>query len=325
MLSRHFLRAKVLQAIYASQANPIDIVDVEKNFIHNIQRLNHLGTLQLAALVHLAEVAGVMIDEAQHKFLPTEEDRNPNLRLPRNQFILRLADNYDLRRQCEDAHINWTGVEYDEIFRKAYMELSSTPLYKNYLKSEENFANDQEFALKLFKFVINYEPLRDNIYPKSLLWEDDFDQIAQYNYMMIKALDDTLDEATVISLMHDSRYDGDAEAYDFARRLLLTTLRHSNEAEDMIRKHLKGWDFERIADMDILLLNMAIAELTDFPSIPERVTIDEYIELSKEFSSDRSKLFINGILNKLLTELRAKGRINKSGRGLYDPELKDNE
>ena len=150
------------------------------------------------------------------------------------------------------------------------------------------------------------------------------DQIAQYNFMMLKALDDTLDEATPIRLMNDERYDKDVDAYEFARHLLLATLRHRDEVEAMIRKNLRGWDFDRVASMDVLLLNMAVAELTEFPSIPEGVTVDEYIELSKEFSTERSRLFINGIIDKFIIELRSAGRINKSGRGIIDPSLLDN-
>ena len=321
MLSRHFLRSKVLQALYAAQADNLDIVVAEKNYKHHIARLNDLGTLQVASLVHFLEVANIMVDEAKHKFLPTEEELNPNTRFLDNVFLQRLADNYDLRRHCEEANINWQGVEYDDIFRQAYLGFCQLKEYKEYMNAEAGFDIDQQFALKLLKYLMNFEPLREHVCPQSLLWEDDFDQIAQYNFMMLKALDDTLDEATAIPLVHDTRNEKDVTDYEFSRQLLLVTMRHRAETEEMIRKHLKGWDFERVANMDILLLDMAVAELTEFASIPERVTVDEYIELSKEFSSDRSRLFINGILDKFVIELRASGRINKSGRGLYDPEM----
>ena len=324
MLSRHFLRSKVLQVIYATTIDPVDITVAERNFKHSISRLNDLGTIQLAALVHFVETARQIIDEAQHKFLPTEEERNPNRRLPSNLFVCRLADNYDLRHHIEDSHVNWNGVEYDEAFRQAYTAVSQMAEYKTYLASEQTFANDQQFALKVFKYLMNQDALRDLIQSQSLLWEDDYDQIAQYNFMMLKALDDTLDEATPIRLMNDERYEKDIDAYEFARHLLLATLRHRDEVEAMIRKNLRGWDFDRVASMDVLLLNMAVAELTEFPSIPEGVTVDEYIELSKEFSTERSRLFINGIIDKFIIELRSAGRINKSGRGIIDPSLLDN-
>lgn len=324
MLSRHFLRSKVLQAVYAAKVDNLNIIVTEKNFKQTISRLNDLGTMQISALVHFAEIAGVMMDEAQHKFLATEADLNPNRRFQNNIFIQRLADNYDVRRHSEDSKVNWSSVEYDEAFRQAYVELTKLPEYDKYLNSKEGFENDQQFALNAFKFLMNHEGLCSIFFQQNLYWEDDFFQIAQYNFMMLKALDDTLDEATVVPLVHDGRFEKDMEAYNFAVQLLLTTMRSYPDVEEMIRKHLnKGWDFERVATMDIHLLNMAVAELTEFPSIPERVTVDECIELSKEFSTERSKLFINGILDKFIIELRASGRIRKSGRGLLDPNFMD--
>lgn len=321
MLSRHFLRAKVLQAVYAAQADPVDLAVAENNFKHNILRLNDLGITQISSMVHLVEVASVVMEEGEHKFMPTDEERNPNRRLLSNRFIQRLADNYDYRRQCDNANVNWGGVEYDEVFRQAFRQLSTTPQYKEYLASDDTFEADKQYAIVLFKFMMCFEPLSDLVYRGSLLWEDDYEQIAQYNYMMLKTLDESFDESTVLPPVHDMRTDLGVETFDFARQLLLATLRHTQETGELIRKYLKGWELERVAGMDILLLNMAVAELTEFPSIPERVTVDEYIELSKEFSTERSKLFINGILDKLIAELRRTGRINKSGRGLLDPTL----
>lgn len=323
MLSRHFLRSKVLQAVYAAKTDNLDIITVEKNFKQTINRLNDLGAIQMAALVHFADVAGVMLDEGQQKFLATEADLNPNRRFQNNVFIRRLADNYDVRKHTDESKVNWSSVEYDEAFRQAFVELSKHSEYAKYLSTEQNFDTDQQFALNAFKFLMNNEAFCEILFPQNLYWEDDFFQIAQYNYMIMKALDDTLDEATVVPMVHETRYEKDMEAYNFARQLLLATMRSGKDVEDMIRKHLKGWEFERVAMMDVLLLDMAVAELTEFPSIPERVTVDECIELSKEFSTERSKLFLNGIIDKIIIELRSAGRINKFGRGLLDPKFLD--
>ena len=129
--------------------------------------------------------------------------------------------------------------------------------------------------------------------------------------------------ASPMPIMHDEYNPADVEGMEFACKLLLDTLHNREEGEALIKSHLKGWEFERVAQMDVLLITMALSELMGCPSIPERVTVDEYIELSKEFSTDRSKLFINGILDKLIVELRSSGRIQKSGRGLYDPDIVD--
>ena len=140
------------------------------------------------------------------------------------------------------------------------------PEYKEYLDTKPTFDNDQKFALNLFKYLMNYEPFRDFLYPQNLLWEDDFDQIAQYNFMMLKALDDTTDEATPIPLMHDIRFEKDNDAFEFSRNLLLASMRHFADVEKMIRDHLNGWEYDRVALMDILMLNMAVAELTSSSS-----------------------------------------------------------
>ena len=170
MLSRHFLRSKVLQEVYAAKIDPVDITIAERNFKHDISRLNDLGTIQIAALVRFVETARQIIDEAQHKYLPTEEERNPNRRLPNNMFVSRLADNYDLRRHMEDSHVNWSGVEYDEAFHQAYNAITQLPEYKSHLSSEQTFANDHQFALKVFKYLINHDTLLDLIQSQSLMW-----------------------------------------------------------------------------------------------------------------------------------------------------------
>ena len=159
---------------------------------------------------------------------------------------------------------------------------------------------------------MNRESLRAVVGERSLLWEDDFDQIAQYNFMMMKTLtEEEFDEAMVWPMMYDKREGKDEADMDFARQLLRDTMATREEAEELIKSHLQGWEFDRVSRMDVLLINMAVAELTGCSTIPEKVTVDEYIELSKEFSSERSKLFINGILDKLIVELRSKGRIKK--------------
>ena len=137
--------------------------------------------------------------------------------------------------------------------------------------------------------------------------------------MMLKTLNEqNFDESMQWPLMYDKRVLKDEEDMNFARQLLLHTLEHRDESVELIKRYLQGWEFERVAPMDVLLINMAIAEIIECSSIPEKVTVDEYIELSKEFSSERSKLFINGILDKIILELRSQGKIKKSGRGLLE-------
>lgn len=324
MLSRHFLRSKVLQAIYAGRYEEKNTAEVAKLFEYHIQKLNELGVLQVALLPRFVEVAGEVMEEGKKKFRPTEEDRNPSLRMLDNQFIRRMADNFELKKAME----SWCGCweTHEDLIREAFLEFRKTKEYREYVnegdketgdKETSRFEEDKAFAILLFRYLMNRESLRVVVGERSLLWEDDFDQIAQYNFMMMKTLEEaTFDEAAVWPVMYDKREEKDEADMEFARDLLKNTMDTREESEELVKSHLQGWEFERVSRMDVLLINMAVAELTGCPTIPEKVTVDEYIELSKEFSSERSRLFINGILDKLIAELRSKGRIHKSGRGV---------
>ena len=318
MLSRHFLRSKVLQALYANEMDGRDAVGVKKDFEYHIGRLNELGVLQVALLPKMLEVGKRVIEEGRKKFRPTDEEKQQNRKFLNNEFLHRMADNYELRKAIEQ----WGGCwdTHEDLVREACIEFRKTNTYCEYLShADTDFKQDKELAIMLFRFLMNREALVTTLSERSLLWEDDFDQIAQYNFMMLKTLnEDNFDEAMEWPLMYDKRVSKDDIDMTFARDLLQATLDNRAEGDEMIKSRLQGWEFERVALMDILLINMAIAEFISCPTIPEKVTVDEYIELSKEFSSERSRLFINGILDKLVMELRKQGKISKSGRGLAE-------
>lgn len=318
MLSRHFLRSKVLQELYASQLEGKDAIQAGNDFEYHVCKLNELGVLQVSLMTKVFEVAEVVIEEGRRKFRPTDAEKSPNRKFLANEFLRRMADNFELKQLTE----KWGGCweTHSDLVREAFIEFRKTDVYCRYLSHDDSdFAQDKELAIMLFRFLMNRESVVAAMAERSLLWEDDFEQIAQYNFMMLKTLDEqTFDEAMQWPLMYDKRVEKDEADMEFARQLLRETLLHREEADEMIKARLQGWEFERVALMDVLLINMGIAEFVTFPSIPERVTVDEYIELSKEFSSERSKLFINGILDKLVLELRSQGKIKKSGRGLLN-------
>lgn len=328
MLSRHFLRAKVLQAFYASQFGGKDSYTIEKNFKYEIANLNHLGVLQASTLVQFRHVAEGVINDREMLLSMgrTGGEGAISHRLLENKFLRVMEDNFGLRRLMEEYHVKWSDNE--DIFRKLFASFRTTEVYMAYVSQETTtMSEDRDFVVQLFKYLMNDDPLREVIFDRSLLWEDDYDQIAQYLLMQLKAFDlNTFDESTPWPMI-EGNSEKEQDDMNFAIQLLRDTLRGREETEELFKSHLEHWDFERVAHMDVMLVDMAVAELTGCPSIPERVTVDEYIELSKEFSTDKSKLFINGILDKLVTELRAAGRIQKSGRGLLDVSMidKDND
>ena len=238
-----------------------------------------------------------------------------------NAFLRRLADNFELKQNMA----KWSGC-WDtnaDLIREAFLDFRKHQVYADYLAIENpTFEQDKDLVINLFRYLMNREAITAVLAERSLLWEDDYEQIAQYNFMMLKTLnEENLTEAMPWPLMYDKRNEQEEEAMDFARILLRQTLAMRDETETLIRRFLQGWEYERVASMDILLINMAVAEFTSCPTIPERVTVDEYIELSKEFSTERSRLFINGILDKMVSELRSQGKINKVGRGLINESI----
>lgn len=316
MLSRHFLRCKVLQALYACQLEEKDAASATTGFEYHIGRLNELGIIQLALMTKMLEVGERVIEEGRKKYRPTDAEKQPNRKFLGNIFLRRMADNYDFKKYCGQ----WAGIwdTHEDLVREAFIDFRQNKIYGDYLSfPESDFKIDKEMAISMFRYLMNREALVAAMSERSLLWEDDFEQIAQYNFMMLKTLDEQhFDEAMPWPLMYDRRNEKDEEGMQFARVLLRESLALREESDELVRQRLQGWEFERVALMDILLINMAVTEFIHCPTIPERVTIDEYIELSKEFSSERSRLFINGILDKLVLELRRQGRVRKTGRGL---------
>ena len=325
MLSRHFLRAKALQTLYAATVNSINTrEEVENNFDINVSRLNSLGLFQLSTLSQLAFTAERIKEMESQKFNPQESDIKMLQRFADNRLIKALDESFEYKQLIQKTHIDWS--DNFDVFLKVTNTLKSSHQYADYMKIEcPTFNDDKDIAVVAFKYLMNEDNLRDIIFDHDLLWEDDFDQVAQYVYMMLKELkEEECNEGMPCPQVYDRRNEKELNDYLFARELAAYTFIHLDDVEPMIRKHLQNWEFERVALMDVLLINMAVTEFTHCPSIPERVTVDEYIELSKEFSTEKSKLFVNGILDKLLIELRASGKVVKDERGMYDPEI-DNE
>ncbi len=309
----------MLQTLYScnvSDGNDIDVV--QKNFMHNIESFNRLEINQIYTLVHLRNFAANFIEEGKQKFIPTEADKNPNMRFVDNAFIRQIAENHSFCLLCNDMKADL--VSEDAIFRKLHSTLRENLKYKEYMSAPEtDYATDKAFAIEVFKYVVNEQNIIDYFNDESIFWESDYMQTAQLTLNILKKMDENFTAEETFPLIYDSTSQKEADDVDFAKELLNRTLLSWDEHVDIITKNLNGWEYDRVPVIDIILIKMAITEFINCPSIPEPVTIDEYIELSKEFSTDRSKLFINGILDRIQIELRAKGKIQKSGRGLYQP------
>ncbi len=304
-----------MQALYAFfQADNSDITKGEKELFRDIDKIYDLYIYQLALLLELKHVAEVLTEDGKNKKLPTKQDLNPSLKFIQNKFIQQLSENIALKREMNNRRINWNN-EF-ELVKKIYNNIKVSHEYENYMNvSDDSYSNDRNFIIEIFReHVADYELVNHLYEEKNLHWGDDTYLV---NPMIIKTIElyeeHTSPEQELIPLYKDREEDE-----QFAKDLYRQTILHESETKKLIADKTKNWEVERIAMMDVLLMKMAITELTYFNNIPVKVTLNEFIEISKTYSTPKSKLFINGILDKLIADLKEQGKIMKSGRGLME-------
>jgi transcription antitermination protein NusB len=320
MLSRRFLRIKVMQAIYAyQQEGPESISAGEKQLITSLNKLYELYIYQLSMIIELSDFARRRIEENRLKLLPNPDDLNPNLRFIQNRFINQLANNRDYLRRNAAFKINW--VDEEEMIRKLYNGMREDEAYISYMnKPSVSYADEKQVVqLVLLRMFSESDHLRSYFDERYIYWNEDFDTAVMMVDKTIKAYKVSDDEFTGLpTLLKDENNTEGSEDMQFVKQLYRKTLINSSELNKVISERAANWDLDRIAIMDTILLKMAITELIEFQSIPIKVTLNEYIELSKEYSSPKSKIFINGVLDKLIADYKVKGIIVKSGRGLME-------
>lgn len=314
MLNRRHLRIKVLQALYAYfQSNDPDYVKLEKELMSTVDNMYCLYLSFLLSFEEIKDQAEHRIEESKKKIRPTEEDRNPNMKLVNNRIFKLLADNPVLKREANENKVSWEGAENQELFRKIYLIIRESETYFAYMNNgEDSFEDDLAFALELFKEEIaNSDILYGYFEEKNIHWIDDIDLMCSMVIKTIKSF--TEDVQNILPLYKDK-----VDEVFFIKELFRKTISLNGESEKLIDDLTKNWELDRIAKMDVLLMKMAIAELQVFPNIPTKVTLNEYIEISKFYSTPKSHGFINGILDKAISRLHAEEKIKKTGRGLMN-------
>lgn len=315
MLNRRHLRIKVLQVLYAYfQSNEEDFRRTEKELMHSVEKIHDLYLYLLLTLAEVKVIAENRIEVAKRKIRPTAEDLNPNLKFINNELILKLEDSKELRRLSEERKVNWVGDENQEMFKKIFLQIQDSETYIEYINSGlEGFEEDKTFAMELFKVEIANSELIYNFFEEeSIHWMDDIDLACS---MALKTLK-VIEKDEVVSILPLYK-EGDDEQ-EFIRDLLRKTISMDKENELLIDDLTKNWELDRIAKMDIILMKMAITELQIFNNIPTKVTLNEYIEISKFYSTPKSNGFINGVLDKAIDRLQKDKKIVKIGRGLMN-------
>ena len=318
MLGRRHYRIKVLQALYAYfQGGEARIEVAEKNLLHSLDKVYELYFLQLSFLLEVIHFYRFRMEESKTKFYPTPEEVNPSYKLSENRLILQLQQNQQMNDQLVKYKISWT--EEQEMVRKVYQKMKTSKDHLEYLASGvSSYREDQDFLEKLFrKFIAKSADLQFYFEERNIFWDDDFEVAAVFVLKTIKLMTESFGETESLTglLTKGQEIDPDDDR-KFILDLFRKTIMNSEESDKLIDARTRNWELERIALTDILLIKMALTELTHFSQIPVKVTMNEYIEISKQFSSQKSKLFINGILDKLVTDLTEEKKIRKTGRGL---------
>lgn len=313
MLNRRHLRIKVLQTLYAfSQNEEMDFVQARKELFKAVEQMYDLYLSLLLTFGELKAKGEHRIEENKKKLLPKDEDLNPNRKFVDNAIIQLLEEQPELRHQAEQRKVNWLGAEEQELFRKMYNAIRKSETYFEFMENgEEGFEEDKAFLVQLFKNdIANFPLLYDYYEEKSIYWMDDIDLACSMVIKTIKSFKEG-EKASILPL-----YKPNDDEKEFIETLLKETIRREKENLPIIDKLTKNWELDRIAKMDILLMEMAITELQVFSNIPTKVTLNEYIEISKFYSTPKSNVFINGVLDKAISQLEKEGKIKKIGRGL---------
>ena len=316
MLNRRFLRVKALQSIYAyHQSESSNLPQAEKQLLAGVDDLYKLFVYQLSFWVEIRQFAERRIEENKLKHFPTEEDQNPNMKFIDNRILKALDDNHHLAKLVEQYKIDWADSREDFI-RNMFVKLTETPEYQEYMTNgKDSFSDDKHF---LATVIDTYMPenglLYDYYSDRDLSYTSDY-QLAIY--LLWKFISELPADFNADSLLPPVFKD-EAEDKAFVVKLFEKTILHADEYMEMVKANISNWDYDRLALMDKILIFMALTEFIEFHSIPVKVTINEYIEISKFYSTPESRRFVNGMLDRLSTELKESGRLVKTGLGLVD-------
>ena len=314
MLNRRHLRIKILHVLFGYyQDEDRDPKRSRQALDHSTQKMQELYLMLLDMVGSMQALAIERIEAGYKKQLPSPEDLNPNTKFVTNKPLRVLANSKHLRKACDAHGVGWANRQ--ELLKAIFRALLDHEEYTEYMASEERgFQVDRESLVRMFrKHMVNFDLFQDMLEEESIFWVDDLDLAASMAIKTIKTIKEGDEEVELLPLWRD---DDDDKA--FMEDLFTQTLALGEESEALIKEGAQNWELERIATTDRILMKMALAEARTFESIPLKVTLNEYIELSKYYSTPKSHGFINGILDQLFTKLKEGGKIKKVGRGLIE-------
>lgn len=311
MISRRLLRIKALKALYAHLKSESDsLMASEKTLVASIDKTYDLYFQMLSLIVEVARYADERQQAAMQKKLPTYEDLNPNRKFVENSVVHLIAESDSVNDYLAAHKLSW--ARYPELIKALYSQLEQSEYYKKYMTSQErSFREDLALVTDFYTNELeSSEMLEEVLDEQSILWNDD---LGFALIMVTRTLSNMRPSHRDVKVLPKFKSEEDL---DFAMELFEKAAVNYDSNLEVIEQFTRNWDIERIAFMDNVIMVTAMAELVSFPSIPVKVTLDEYIEIAKYYSTASSSTFINGVLDKVVTMLTEEGRINKSGRGL---------
>lgn len=312
MITRRHIRSKVMQSIYAFSKQDKPVYDhEEKQLKESLEEYYDLYCLMLNLFSSLRDYAEEYYERSKEKHFATQEDKHPKLKFINNDILLRLAENEKLQKHIKKRKLDYWQVDTFYLGH-LWEKIRKSTLYNDYLRQEEtDFRSDKNFIIQIFRSIIAPdEKLQDYLEDKNLSWMDDYPWV---NTAIIKRLESIRKKEQGFKIPALFK---NADDEVFGRKLLKNTLENLEEFTNDLRGNTPNWDLERITDIDAILIKMALCEFSHFPSIPMKVSINEYVEIAKEYSTPKSGTFINGVLDKLSTIYQQEGKMYKIGRGL---------
>ena len=307
MINRELIRIRIVQIVYAWYQNSNNsLKNAEKELLFGFQKSYDLYYYLLLLMVKLTDMYENRIETRKNKFLPSEEDLNPNTHLINNKFIQQLRINKQFCHYLNERPLSW---EANENFVKNLLDkILESETYKTYTEIENpTYADDREFWRKIFKqFIYTNEELDEILEDESIYWNDDIEIVQTFTLKTIRKFSEEKGADQPLLPMFK-----DEEDKQYALKLLSETILNEKKYRSLIEKHIDKWDLDRIAFMDMIIMQVAVAEIFSFESIPTRVTLNEYIEIAKAYSTPKSGSFVNGILDAIVTEIKKDNLIFK--------------
>lgn len=288
----------------------LGFADAKRIYRKSVQSSYDLFLFNLYNLIEITKMASEDEAKRRSKHLISEEDKAFTAKLYENEIIQSLVNNKGLNKKYDDLEFR---VKSDkDFFKKTYTEFAKEESYQAYLKAENNREQDLEILLELFRFCRRNEYYNDVMEDNYLNWIDDKSLVVGAIKKSIKA------QPTENETFYEGFFPDGETVKNFGEELLNETFENDEENLELIKPSLDNWDYERVAVLDLVLIKMALTEFLKFPTIPTKVTLNEYVDIAKQYSTAKSKDFINGVLDNLMKSLDKDGLIKKEGRGLID-------